>query len=128
MKTLILLITIILASCSSTEKAVKNHDLTNSVFNPYYADWLVNGNGKNLVKDNDHKININFDSSLGDRNGVVGMCILRYEIQDREIFINEAIWNEYPEKRTYIIRTLLTNCYSLDSRSYPFSEFMINGL
>lgn len=131
MKIIILMIfmTVCTACASQKEKQTKYYDQSNQSFNPLVQDWIYNGGGKNYIKTlNDAKVNINFSKTLETLSGVVGTCFLRHEVEDREIFINESIWNEYPDKQASNLRKLLNACYGLQSDAYPFYEFTLFGM
>lgn len=130
MKTIIILLSILCTACASQkEKQTKHYDESNPIFTPLVLDWIYNGGGKNHVPTlNDAKININFTTTLGGSTGTIGTCILRHDIEDREILLNESIWKENPDKQTSNIRKLLNACYTLQSDAYPYYEFTLYGM
>jgi hypothetical protein len=132
MKTIItfFILTIFCSACASQkEKQTKYYDESNPVFNPLVLDWIYNGGGNKYVPTiNDAKININFSKTLGGSTGIIGTCFLRHDVADREILINESIWNENPEKKVSNLRKLLNACYVLQADAYPFYEFTLYGM
>jgi hypothetical protein len=116
---------------SNSSDSIKNFNEPNPLFNPYVLDWIYNAGGKKYLdgENPSNLININFSETLGGATGSVGICVLRQEITDREIFINQSIWNsQSDDNRTVIIRKLLNACYTINSNSYPYPEFVLQGL
>lgn len=132
MKFFLLALLLINIGCATNSEPVisnKYFESTNSLFNPYYLDWIYNGSGRRYIQTiKENVININFSSTLGGNTGYIGVCELRRELKDREILINPQIWDSNEEKRKYIIGNLLSACYSLNSDSYPYSEYVLQGM
>jgi hypothetical protein len=122
MKTILILL--FLVSCAHKVEDPRKFKTSSQEFNPYKQEWLVNGGGKTIDKSRvSIPIVINFNESIK----AIGVCVLRVNIADREIWVNPKEWEENRDKRKYIINNLLSACYGLSIFNHGYYHYSLNS-
>lgn len=116
-----LLALLFLISCASHQTQVHKTSGIAPRLNPYVENFKLNHpSGKSAAQT---AFPVNFSSQVK----TVGVCYLREKMADREILINEEIWNNNPEKRQYIVNYLLSACYGFTFATSPYYEIHLTS-